>query len=81
MVGILTFFIEMSGTQAQAVLSDLAGRLRKRPACRTLRLLESAEQEGLFLLVLEWQGEALPELPENAKAWKFKTLRTNEHEF
>jgi hypothetical protein len=77
----LTLFIEMSGPGAQEVLTDFAARLKTQPSSGAVRLLESAEQEGLFLLVVDWQAESLPQAPAGAKVWKFKLLRTNEHEF
>lgn len=69
-----TFFVEMAGPGAEPRLRRLAAELAAQPACLGLRLLESREQAGLYLLELEWQGEASPALPADAKVWRFRAL-------
>jgi hypothetical protein len=64
-------FVEMAGAEARDALAALAERLEREPSCVALRLLESRETEGLYLLELDWRGETLPELPPTARVWSF----------
>jgi hypothetical protein len=67
-----TRFYELAGEAAQARLGELAGRLRHAGA-RT-RVLESRDQEGLYLLVAE--AERFPELtpPDGCRVWTFASV-------
>ncbi|CAN5565445.1 hypothetical protein BH24DEI1_BH24DEI1_16130 [soil metagenome] len=68
-----TLFVEMAGPEALGTLQALALALASQPECSAWRVLES-EQGGLYLLELDWRGEALPVLPTPAKVWLFHEL-------
>lgn len=67
-----TRFYELAGEAAQARLDELAGRLR-RAGART-RVLESRDQDGLYLLVAE--AERVPDLtpPDGCRVWNFASV-------
>ena len=68
-----TVFFERSGDDAKEVLSAFRAALLETEGCREVKLLESAQQAGLYLLVSTWaQGSEPPAAPEGAKRWTFR---------
>lgn len=71
----MTIFCEYGGARARAVLEALAEACAQQGGWLGGRLLRSAEQPGLHLLVSEWQGEGkLPAVPEGVRVWRFIAL-------
>lgn len=64
-------FYELTGPEARSRLARLARDLAAAGA-RT-ELLESAEQPGLWLLVVRGVALPEPEPPEGARVWRFRT--------
>jgi hypothetical protein len=63
-------FVELAGAHAPAALEDQAERWRSH-GVRT-RLLRSAEQEGLWLLVGEADTPPPATAVEGARVWRFE---------
>jgi len=69
----MTAFYELNGAGARRALEAFAAELAALDACLDCRLLESAQQPGLYLLMSEWREEAAPPTPpEGAKVWLFR---------
>ena len=67
-----TRFFELAGHDARARLTALADRLHGA-AIRT-RLLESRDQDGLYLLVAEAERWPAAALPEGCRTWTFEEV-------
>lgn len=69
-----TVFVELGGEGAKGTLERLARSLRGRLGVRALRLLESSEQAGLLLLLVEAEAEATADLaaPPGGRLWRFR---------
>lgn len=70
----MTIFFECAGEHARALLAALQEACARDRRWLGGRLLESAEQPGLYLLVSEWQGEGRPPaVPDGVKVWRFRS--------
>ena len=68
-----TIFFERSGEEAKEVLEVFRARLLDTEGCREVKLLESAQQAKLYLLVTTWiDGGEPPVAPEGTKLWIFR---------
>ena len=68
----LTIFFERSGEDAKATLKAFRSELLRAGACREVKLLASAQQADLYLLVATWADDAPPAAPEGTKLWVFR---------
>ena len=68
-----TIFFERSGDDAKEVLEVFSSALLNAEGCQEVRLLASAQQAGLYLLVSTWtRGSEPPAAPEGTKRWIFR---------
>lgn len=76
------FFYETAGEGARLKLERFAAALSAQEGSLGCRLLASADQTGLYLLVCEWRGgapaPALPEGREGVAVWHFEQLERYE---
>lgn len=68
-------FYERSGEDAREVLQTFGETLSDVSECRSVQLLESAQQAELYLLVVVWTDtdEKRPEPPDGTKLWMFRS--------
>ncbi len=70
-----TVFYERAGEDAQGAATHFAETMAEHDGFLGCRLLGSAEQPNLYLLVSEWRaGASAPEAPETFKVWRFHEL-------
>ncbi|MCA9839447.1 MAG: hypothetical protein KC422_21235 [Trueperaceae bacterium] len=65
------YFYELNSKTARADLAALEQSLKSSPSVVSTRLLQSLEQEGLFLLIVEAKEKPALLLPENCRVWSF----------
>jgi hypothetical protein len=70
---VLTLFYELADSNAKARLTALQNQLEQSPQVMSARLLESLEQAGLYLLIIEAHSQ--PEVAlAGARVWVFREV-------
>jgi hypothetical protein len=72
-MGVLVYFFELSGSQAQTTLQTFEQKLRDYKVVSS-ELLQSLEQPDLFLLVVRTDAGLSIVPPQGTRVWKFETL-------
>jgi hypothetical protein len=70
----LTLFVELGTEGALDVLATLMAELQTLPSVHHLQLLHSAQQPGLYLLVVSCSHEPDLVWPAHSKRWMFQTV-------